>query len=441
MKTRTTFTVFLVAILLLVAVHMLQLGFANFEPDPNAILIKSNTTWTKANSPYNITNNVGVANGATLTIEPGVTVNLNHYYLQVNGTLIIKGIINDKVHLNGGTMYITAWSSGWNERTQSGSIIENAVISTSIYATSTKFDNDSITSWDVHIGGNSVFTNNHVNGDVYLSDAPFVSGNIIDGGITVPFGSPSGDFPTIVNNTISGSGIACANYAVIAKNTISRGIDGIRLFSSTVGVGGGGVSVPTPLITSNLITNNSKGISFYVSSAKTIGNLSSCLISNNTISQNNIGIFLDESNYSSGPTLLGNNIQDNNFSIYLDAGTKNSVNATYNWWGTTDAQSISQRIHDNKNDNNLGKVSFVPFLTEPNPNAPDLSLLPSPNTPPPPSQNPTPNQNGNPTTTQTDFYGIAISTFVVTFGIVLLAVGVLLRRKRKPSSDNLVKKL
>jgi hypothetical protein len=36
--------------------------------------VSTNTTWTSANSPYVMTGNVSVASGATLAIDPGVTV-------------------------------------------------------------------------------------------------------------------------------------------------------------------------------------------------------------------------------------------------------------------------------------------------------------------------------------------------------------------------------
>ena len=52
--------------------------------------ITSNTEWTLAQSPINFNRSVTVENGTTLTIDPGVTVNLGLYQLLVYGTLMPK---------------------------------------------------------------------------------------------------------------------------------------------------------------------------------------------------------------------------------------------------------------------------------------------------------------------------------------------------------------
>ena len=54
-------------------------------------IIYTDTTWTKANSPYNLTGAIGIYQDVTLTIQPGVIVNLNGNYIQVNGTLAARG--------------------------------------------------------------------------------------------------------------------------------------------------------------------------------------------------------------------------------------------------------------------------------------------------------------------------------------------------------------
>ena len=53
-------------------------------------IIASDTTWSKANSPYNLTGTVTVKKGVTLKIEAGATVNTFNHYIQVNGTLKYK---------------------------------------------------------------------------------------------------------------------------------------------------------------------------------------------------------------------------------------------------------------------------------------------------------------------------------------------------------------
>lgn len=50
-------------------------------------IINTNTTWSLANSPYELTAKVQIANGSTLTIEPGVSVYGNGQAIEVFGTL------------------------------------------------------------------------------------------------------------------------------------------------------------------------------------------------------------------------------------------------------------------------------------------------------------------------------------------------------------------
>jgi hypothetical protein len=58
-----------------------------------------------------------------------------------------------------------------------------------------------------------------------------------------------------------------------------------------------------------------------------------------------------------------NNFYGNQENIRL--ATSQNLNATYNWWGTTDVQAINQSIYDFKNDFSLGVVTFIPFLNSP----------------------------------------------------------------------------
>jgi hypothetical protein len=92
------------AIAAVVAAPSILLAQTNFSGG-----IYSNTTWTKANSPYVLTGSVVVFPGKTLTIQPGVVVQMqsnpnlpNDYrYLEVRGTLNALGTSSDPIVFEG----------------------------------------------------------------------------------------------------------------------------------------------------------------------------------------------------------------------------------------------------------------------------------------------------------------------------------------------------
>jgi len=74
-------------ILLIGGFALASITLFTVQADTNVTgIITSDTTWTKANSPYSLTGPVAVNSGITLTIEAGVQVYFNTYYLQVNGS-------------------------------------------------------------------------------------------------------------------------------------------------------------------------------------------------------------------------------------------------------------------------------------------------------------------------------------------------------------------
>jgi parallel beta-helix repeat protein len=182
------------------------------------------------------------------------------------------------------------------------------------------------------------------------------------------------------------------------------------------------------------------GIKYTISAQNPYGDREPTTIQDNTISQNAIGIKIEGS--FEHCTIQNNNIQDNSdYNLHLE-GTSNNVDVTYNWWGTNNEQAISQSIYDFEDDFNLGTVDFVPFLTEPNPEAPDASYVPTP-TPSPtstpslsPSPTTTPEQEPSPTPSQEPMLtpekfevilGVAIAAAVICAGLGLLIY--LIKRK------------
>ncbi len=396
-------------------------------------IITSDTTWTTANSPYNLLGPVGVHEGVTLTIEAGATVNLNTYYLQVNGTLQIRGSSANPVHINSeqtnaGQIKFTASSTNWNEQSGSGCIIENAVVNQTVISIancSVKIDrntfNDGAGMMDLNVaistsGGDSSISNNKFNDcGLDISDSSTISNNVIEGGIGLYGGTPlishntiSGgssyfwigrsydrDYNTVVidcsatvsGNSINGS-IILNQYrgtsALITGNTI-RGLihDGEGSVDVVISNNEcGGISLNSAnavTINNNLITNSDTGLD--------IGNAT---VTDNTIAFCKTAVFV---NAAASPTISGNNIQNSSEYNLKLSGALN-VDASNNWWGTTDVQAINQSIYDSKYDFNLGTVNFVPVLTGPNPDAPEASNVPT-TTPSPTS---TPSVSPSPTT-------------------------------------------
>jgi uncharacterized protein YxeA len=306
-------------------------------------VISTDTTWTVANSPYSLTGPVKVNNSVTLTIEAGATVNLNSYYIQVEGTLQARGSSADQIHFNSGSIKFMGSSNDWNEQTGTGCIVENAVISSTSSSIAT-----------VHVEDASP----KINKDTIEANWAYYIAIEVWGGS-----------PTISNSSINGqigllyAGSARSNSS-ISDNVILGGGAGIEISS-----------MGTPTIERNVImSNNGMGIYLLAHAGDR-----SPIIRNNTIAQNSFGIKVRYGGSSSlAPIIALNNFQDNTeYNIYCDPDSDSgfdayTLNAAYNWWGTTDTETINQTIYDYYDDFNLGKVAFVPFLTEANPAAPTI---------------------------------------------------------------------
>ncbi len=92
--------------------------------------IWDNATWTLQNSPYFFTSDVTVAANATLTIEPGVTVDLDFWQLYVKGTLSAIGNLTNRINIttlerpltNNNRILFDDASVPWNETEGQGAL-------------------------------------------------------------------------------------------------------------------------------------------------------------------------------------------------------------------------------------------------------------------------------------------------------------------------------
>ena len=265
----------------------------------------------------------------------------------------------------GGHGYTTALTVG------SQSEISNNTISGGVSASSSTISNNVIsggapfTDWGgrgsdstsaVTVRGNSsiisntIFSSTGGYGVLIRSGYTYISGNVIHNTIRV-----AGD-ALIENNLIIGTGIKVGHIFVSGFDEIDYGHGNSIIRNNTITDGFMGISSTraggTATIMQNLISNNSVGIR--VASQMTI--------LNNTITNCSIAIQLD----SASPTISYNNIVNYTQNSVQLSSVPSAVNATYNWWGTTDTQAINMTIHDYKYEFDLGRVNFVPFLTEPN---------------------------------------------------------------------------
>jgi hypothetical protein len=337
-------------------------------------IISSDTTWTRANSPYSLKGNVLVDVGATLTIEPGARVNCNNYYIMVEGTLTAKGTSDDKIFLTGGEITLTS----------DGTIIQNAVISMLFNS------NGGI----IIKGCSPAILNNDMNVSILNNGgSPIIHGNNITG-VRHTNSLTGGDRPTSVGITVNGGA------PIITDNTLSGAFDDACI----------SIEAGSPVIERNLISDSTIGL--YGGGLGIEGGNS--IVENNTFSY----CFKEVASIGSTVTLAYNNFLDtSNYTIY---GSHANLNASNNWWGTTDPAAISQKIWDFNDDFNIGKVTFTPFLNVPNPNA-----APNPNAPIP-TPSPPPTQSSSPTTALSPSLSPTVPEFQLVTVLPLMVVSALL---------------
>jgi hypothetical protein len=184
---KSLLSAFLTAILIGGLVLASAMRFGTVQASTEVIgIISSNVTFTKANSPYVFTGPVVVNADAMLTIEAGVSIDLDGNYLEVSGTLIAKGSSVDWIYFNSGSINFASTST-------TSCIIENAILN-----------------WiDVSISSSVKINSTYIKGaqaknviNIY-GGAPIITNNTLTGGVdSVTIVSISGGSPTISNNNI-----------------------------------------------------------------------------------------------------------------------------------------------------------------------------------------------------------------------------------------------
>jgi len=441
-------------------------------------IISSSVTWTKVNSPYTLDGPAAVASGVTITVEPGVTVNLNGHYLQVNGTLIARGTESEKIYFNNGQVIITSSAT-------SGSIFENTVTNSLQTSATVKITKNTFNT--LSAGGSSIVTATEVIETCTLSDSAQLKSNNINARIVVKRGSVE-----ISNNRLS-DGIHCdmgGGHVTITNNEIRN-----RNAYSLILVAGGDADISNNRLigdyTSNGITiwgsyhsgiqTNAKIVENQISNCKTAIALSYCWaeikrnaiynndlgidiaigssfqipapgtnpldIEQNTVTKNVVGVQFQPEGLTA--TISNNNIQNNTDYNFKLVGSED-VTVANNWWGTTSTAQITQKIYDEGFDFNLGKVNFDPISNYPVAQAPAVPAdIPTPTqtatpTPTTPSTNPTtmptetappttlPTQSGNQPSFDLNTVEVAILAVLIIIAVLIVALILTIRRRKSP---------
>jgi len=270
---------FLLGIIFLVPNTFLKVKGANVSG-----MIDTNTTWDLDGSPYIVTGNVTVAEGATLTIEPGVRIRFDdHHGIYVEGSLHIRGTESNRINMTSNKMIpeygdwrgIFINSTGYAE-------IRHTDIS---YGGSIRFDSS-----------NNIFVNNSLSNSLRIYIGRGYS-NVVTGN-DISYNKEG--------ICICGWWGSSSNY--IANNTISYN-DGYGIIID---------SSKNEVIHNTILSNNEGGIVFGGWAPR------NKIIRNNILLNKGIGIFL----FSKWNNLHHNNIIDNTIQV-IDLATRNFWNGNY----------------------------------------------------------------------------------------------------------------
>ncbi len=305
-------------------------------------MIVVDTTWSKVDSPYVVSDNVTVGIGVCLTIEAGVEIRFEQgRELAVDGELAIQGTeaepilftSNESVPAPGDWESIRFRDNAVDFVNFSNAIIEYAV--TGLVADRA-----------APLVGNCVVRHCASEGLLFLDvqNNLEVSGNLLE--------QNGGDGLRVQN---------CWNLDITGNTIQDNGMSGISL---------GWMDITR--ISGNIIQNNAgPGINFSSSGWAELTIQSNIIMNNMDSGIHNTNEWDDWTR----PTSIKYNTFQNN-APYDIKGGKGNIDATDNWWSTQDTGIIQGKIFDYYDDTNFGLISWSPILTGPAPRLTDYGVEP-----------------------------------------------------------------
>ncbi len=358
--------------LIILCITLLILGYESIGQTNVSGLITSNTTWSQNGSPYIVVGNILIDQGKTLTIEPGVQVKFDGlYYIYSDGTLIAQGTLIDSILFTSNN--ITPKEGNWIgikfRSTDTNSIIKYSNIEFAQSAIIIDGSSPKISNSMIKNNTNGIYIN-------WNNGYPIIENNVIS------HNSNAGIYGGTCGRTnIIGNEISYNNYGIYT-NTYDYNLNNNNIIYNSEGVyfDLGGEGYINEMNGNSILYNSVNGIYFKgypisISSPfsnniiKSNGNGIYCkdfqgIITNNVISNNEIGIWNAQGTKPSN--LLINLNCFNNKTLNLKQLRTDNINATDNWWGTTDSIIIASLIYDFYDDFDLGKVLIFPILNTSN---------------------------------------------------------------------------
>ena len=230
-----------------------------FIKNTNATTVRgtltTDTHWTLIDSPINFNGTVTVANNATLTIDPGVNVNLGFSSLYVTGTLTALGEANNPIVFSATTTYgnstingnapivFSASSIPWSDASNSGSIIQNANFNgvyLQINNAAPKIDNclfNFASTYQPPIsinGGSPAISNNVITCNTQNSGSNFACISIHGGAPLITNNHFEGNYPGSISNDINvNSGSPVITYNLFEAGYSSPDNHGVTVTSGS----------------------------------------------------------------------------------------------------------------------------------------------------------------------------------------------------------------
>ena len=341
---------------LLSLLSILSITNGNAQTNVSGV-ISTNTTWTKAGSPYILTANILVNTGISLTIEPGASVKVNENYgITINGTLIANGNSTDSIYFlnnisNKKWSGITFTSSSVSSNIDiSDNYIDGSILNyVSISSISSSNGAVYLVNNALLIKNSSIF-NNSSNGIYFDYNGSFTFDKIIIKGCKISNNDGSGvsyngyrmqGTLKVLNNLISnnsGNGITTGGG--------DAGGSHVNIFSNNDIISNGGVGIiananGTQTLSYNLIYLNSNGIysrgngTYTISKNRIISNIGYALnciytthiINNNIVFGNNGGVLFSQ---GGDYTINNNSFINNNYFAKSNGSWTSPINIHHN---------------------------------------------------------------------------------------------------------------